>query len=133
VAEEQALLDSGASENLIDEETWKTLGIGAFVLPKPITIYNVDGMENKQGKITKYCWLKVKRENQEHRMRFYLTGIGKDHFILGYPFLLAFNPQINWQKGQILEPATKISTIGFKQAQRLLRGTQLRAMRMCKG
>jgi hypothetical protein len=60
VAEEQALLDSGASENLIDEETWKELRIGAFVLPKPITIYNVDGMENKQGKIIKYCWLKVK-------------------------------------------------------------------------
>jgi hypothetical protein len=111
VAEEQAFLDSGASENLIDEESWKTLGIGAFVLPKPITIYNVDGMENKQGKITKYCWLKV------------LTGIGKDCFILGYPFLLAFNPQINWQKGQILGPATKISTIGFKQAQKLLRRT----------
>jgi hypothetical protein len=133
VAEEQALLDSGASENLIDKETWKTLRIGAFVLPKPITIYNVDGTENKQGKITKYCWLKVKRGNQEHRMRFYLTGIGMDCFILGYHFLLTFNPQINWQKGQILGPVTKISTIGFKQAQRLLRRTQLRAIRMCKG
>ena len=50
VAEEQALLDSGASENLIDKETWKSLGIGSFKLPKPITIYNVDGTENKQGK-----------------------------------------------------------------------------------
>jgi hypothetical protein len=60
VAEEQVLLNSGASENLIDEETWKTLGIRAFRLPKLITIYNVDGTENKQGKITQYCWLKVK-------------------------------------------------------------------------
>ena len=75
VAEEQALLDSGASENLIDEETWKTLGIGAFTLPRPITIYNVDGTENKQGKITRYCWLKVKRGDKEHRMRFFITGI----------------------------------------------------------
>jgi len=61
VAEEQALLDSGASENLIDEETWNTLGIGAFKLPKPITILQLDGTENKQGKITQYCWLKVKK------------------------------------------------------------------------
>jgi hypothetical protein len=66
VAEEQVLLDSGASKNLIDEGTWKTLRIGAFVLPKLITIYNMDGMANKQGKITKYCWLKVKQGNQEH-------------------------------------------------------------------
>ena len=51
VAEEQALLDSGASENLIDKETWKSLGIGLFKLPKLITIYNVDRTENKQGKI----------------------------------------------------------------------------------
>jgi hypothetical protein len=133
VAKEQVLLDNGASENLIDEETWKTLRIGAFVLPKPITIYNVYGTENKQGKITKYCWLKVQWGNQEHWMRFYLTGIGKDCFILGYPFLLTFNPQIKWQKGQIQGPATKISTIGFKQAQRPLRRTQLWAIRMCKG
>jgi hypothetical protein len=133
VAEEQALLDSGASENLIDEETWKTPGIGAFVLPKLITIYNMDGMEHKQGKINKYCWLKVKWGNQEHQMWFCLTGIGKGCFILGYPFLLTFNPQIDWQKGQILGPATKISTIGFKQAQRLLRRTQLWAIRICKG
>jgi hypothetical protein len=89
VVEEQALLDSGASENLLDIETWKTLGIGAFELPKPITIFNVDGTENKQGKITKYCWLKVKKGNREQRMRFFLTGLGKDRFILGYPFLIA--------------------------------------------
>ena len=61
MAEEQALLDSGASENFSNEETWKELNIGAFTLPKPVTIYNVDGTENKQGKITRYCWLKVKR------------------------------------------------------------------------
>ena len=60
VAEEQALLDSRASENLIDEETWRSLGIGSFKLPKPITIYNIDGTENKQGKIIRYCWLKVR-------------------------------------------------------------------------
>ena len=125
VAEEQALLDSGASENLIDEETWRSLGIGSFKLPKPITIYNVDGTENKHGKITRYCWLKVRRGDKEHRMRFFLTGIEKDHFILGYPFLFAFNPQIDWKKGHILGPATKISTIGFKQAHRLLRKIQL--------
>jgi hypothetical protein len=60
VAEEQALLDSRASENLIDKEIWKTLEIGAFVLSKPTTIYNIDRTENKQGKLIKYCWLKVK-------------------------------------------------------------------------
>ena len=66
-------------------------------------------------------------------MRFFLTGIGKDLFILGYPFLFAFNPQINWKKGHILGLVTKISTIEFKQAHRLLRKIQLRAIRACGG
>jgi hypothetical protein len=60
VAEEQALLDSGASENLINKETWETLRTKAFTLPKPVTIYNLDGMENAQGRISQYCWLKVR-------------------------------------------------------------------------
>ena len=60
VAEDKALVDSGASKNFINEETWKTLNIGAFQLTRLVTIYNVDGTENKQGKITKYCWLRVK-------------------------------------------------------------------------
>ena len=59
VAEEQALVNSGASENFIDKETWKGLGIGQFCLAQPVTIYNVDGTENIQGKITHYCWLRV--------------------------------------------------------------------------
>jgi hypothetical protein len=54
VAEEQVLLDSGASENLINEETWETLGTKAFALPKPVTIYNLDGTENAQGRISQY-------------------------------------------------------------------------------
>lgn len=36
VAEERALIDSGASENFLDQETWQKLGIGSVNLEKPI-------------------------------------------------------------------------------------------------
>jgi predicted aspartyl protease len=55
MANEKALLDSGATENFIDETTWQRLGIGQKELGKPITVTNVDGTENKKGKITHYC------------------------------------------------------------------------------
>ena len=116
VTAEQALLDSGATENFIDEEVWKALHIGAWTLPNPVTIYNVDGTENKQGKITHYCWLKVKRGPQIERMHFYLTSLGKDRFILGYLFLYAFNPRINWKKSEILGPPIEIETIGYRRS-----------------
>ena len=54
-----ALIDSGATDNFIDENVWHTLNIGHFSLCKPITVNNMDGMENCQGKIEHYCWLKV--------------------------------------------------------------------------
>src|SRR6266850_2012163 len=131
VTEGRALLDSGASENLINKETWKTLETGAFTLTKPITVHNLDGTENKRGKITQYCWLRIKRGNKEQQMRFFITDTGEDHFILGYPFLSAFNPQVDWSKGQILGPMTNVLTIEFKRAQKQLRRVQLRAIRTC--
>jgi hypothetical protein len=58
-AKEEALVDSGAMKNFIDQETWARMGIGKRQTERPMTVYNVDGSENKQGKITHYCWLCV--------------------------------------------------------------------------
>jgi hypothetical protein len=57
MANKKALLDSGATENFINETTWQRLGIGRKELKRPITITNVDETENKRGKIMHYCWL----------------------------------------------------------------------------
>jgi hypothetical protein len=97
------LLDSGASENLINEGSWKTLETRAFILSELIIIYNLDETEIKQGKITQYCWLNVKQGDKEHLLRFFITSMGKDCFILSYPFLFIFNPG-----RQILGPAINI-------------------------
>ena len=32
-------------------------------------------------------------------MLFYLTNLGEDHMLLGFPWLTAFNPKINWTEG----------------------------------
>jgi hypothetical protein len=34
--------------------------------------------------------------------RFYIMALGKDHIILGYPFLYDFNPKINWKTKKVL-------------------------------
>jgi hypothetical protein len=86
-AEETALLDSGATENFIDEMTWKRMKVGRQPLVKPIKVYNVDGTENKQGEMTHYCCLRVSYNDQEDLQEFYITNLGKDCLILGYPFL----------------------------------------------
>jgi gag-polyprotein putative aspartyl protease len=99
MADEKALLDSGATENFIDETTWQRLGIGRKELGRPITVTNVDGTENKKGKITHYCWLRIQKGTRDKLQRFFVTDLGQDRIILGYPFLYHFNPPVDWTAG----------------------------------
>src|SRR5712691_9946752 len=127
---QKALLDSGASDNFLNIKTWETLGIGRVELQKTIAIHNADGTSNQLGAIKYYCWLKVKTKRQTHRMRLYLTNLGKDTFILGYPFLRTFNPTIDWTKGQIKE-TLEIETLGRQQNRITVRQIQLAALKEC--
>ena len=96
-ANKKALLDSRATKNFLDENVWKQLQIRSFKLAKPLTLHNVDGTENGKGKIEAFCWLKIHHQGCMVRMKFYLTSLGEDRFILGYPFLYAINPNVDWQ------------------------------------
>jgi hypothetical protein len=119
-ADESALINSGSTDNFIDEETWKRLGIGKKELARPVTVHNVDGTENKQGKITHYCWLHIIKGEKHMLQRFYITALGKDRIILGYPFLYDFNPKINWKTGKVLgEPVQLQSSRYMHVAKRI--------------
>ena len=41
----------------------------------------------------------------------YITNIGEDDFILGYPWFQGFNPDIDWANNQLKGPQVKIKTI----------------------
>jgi hypothetical protein len=114
MAKEVALLDSGANENCLDEQTWECLGIGRTALHKPIPVYNIDGTENKQGKLTHYCWLRIRFDNKEKLQRFFITSLGQDRIILGYPFLYEFNPTIDWQQGRLKGGAIQLQSARYK-------------------
>jgi len=113
-ADEIALLDSGATENFIDEHTWRRMGVGRRPLPKKIKVFNVDGTENKQGEMTHFCCLRILYNGKEDLQDFYITDLGKDRLILGYPFLRMFNPQIDWVKGKLKEGKLQIQSTLYK-------------------
>jgi len=100
-AKESVLLDSRATENFIDENTWTQLKIGRNELKEKLVLHNVNGTKNKQGELTHFCWLRIKYNKKEALMKFFITSLGKDHLILGYPFLEKFNPKIDWMKGEM--------------------------------
>ena len=100
-AEERALLDSGATHNFIDKRMAKRLGIGTRPLTKPRSIINVDGTGNREGTLTKYADLSVSHQGITEVQRFFITNLGEDRAIFGFPWLQTFSPDIDWRQAKI--------------------------------
>ena len=77
--------------------------IGKLCLQKPQTIWNIDGMHNKDGTIKDFMDLQVRVGPKIQEMKFLVTNLGEDEIVLGYPWLAAFQPRINWKDATIAE------------------------------
>ena len=115
MAEEKALVDSGAMENFIDHQTVKRLKIGTKKLKDPIPVRNIDGTQNRSGHIVEFLELIIARGGKKVPARFYVTNLGGDRVILGYPWLRDFNPKIDWPTGKLEGPAVTIETCFYSR------------------
>jgi len=70
----------------------------------------VDGTENRGGQITHCVHLYIQHGNKQKRAKFFITNLGKDQLILGYPWLEEFNPEINWTDGKLLGGCIHLKT-----------------------
>ena len=100
-AETLALLDSGATENFIhlDYAQWKKLVVKQLLTPRKIV--NIDGTPNTRGEIRYYVDLDMNHGSTKVQLRFFLTNIGERDIILGYPWFMAVQPNIDWKCGWI--------------------------------
>jgi hypothetical protein len=71
----------------------------------------MDGTENWEGIISKLCVLHIWKGEQQITQQFYVTNLGRDHIILGYPWLQEFNPEIDWEKGRLLREGVRLEEI----------------------
>jgi len=78
-------------------------------LAKARKVQNVDGTSNKARQILEAVDLTVNNNGEQALHAFYVADIGQDDFILGYPFLEASNPGIDWCNSCI-DGFTTIST-----------------------
>ena len=95
------LVDSGTTNNFIHPHLVKQLGLGTNQLDKPKKVWNVDSTTNKGGELMHYVDLEVKTGNKKQKMHFLITDLGDDDLILGYPWLLTFEPKFSWHNGVI--------------------------------
>src|SRR5229473_4393307 len=98
---EKALIDSGATEDFIDPRTVSQMKLPTKKLNKDWTIHNISGTTNSTGNITQKCLLNLQIKGQTKEQEFFITNLGQDRVVLGCPFLWTFNPQIDWDKGEL--------------------------------
>ena len=79
----------------------KQLGIGTKPLAKPRSIINVDGTGNREGTLTKYADLLVSHQDTSEVQRLFITNLGEDRAIFGFPWLQTFSPDVNWRQAKI--------------------------------
>jgi hypothetical protein len=100
-AKTMALLDLGATENFINLEYTKYLQLPIQHLKEPRKLYNVDGTPNQSGELQYFTDLQVQTATQRSTLHFFLSNLGENKAILGYPWFTAFQPRINWKRGWI--------------------------------
>jgi hypothetical protein len=95
MVEEVALIDSGTTENFIDQETIKKLKLETRKLEEPVQLRNIDRTYNQSGSVRNFIDLLISRSIRKVTQQFYITNLGSDKIILGYLWLHTFNPNID--------------------------------------
>ena len=78
-------------------------------LEEPIKALNVDSTKNKKGTIKSYVDLEFQIGHKKFEEQFYVTGLGKQKIILGFPWLNKYNLIIDWKRGEIKWQPLKIN------------------------
>ena len=97
----KALLDSGATGMFMDKNFAEKHGFRMDKLERPLIVTNVDGSNNSGGRITHEVECNVYYRGHQERMKFDVCNLGRTDVILGMPWLVAHNPEIDWKKGKV--------------------------------
>src|SRR5258705_10587780 len=91
-----ALLDSGATGIYINQDFVQKHWLETTPLPQPILLHNVDGSTNEHGSITEEVHALLHFRQHSERAQFAVTNLGWQSVIIGHPWLLHHNPEVDW-------------------------------------
>jgi len=97
----KALLDSGTMGMFIDKKIAAKYGFKLQKLDRPVTVRNVDRINNSGRAITHQVEVNVYYKSYVKRMRIDVCDLGRTDIILDMPWLQAHNPEINWETGEV--------------------------------
>jgi len=97
----KALLDSGATGIFMDRKMVAKHRFRLQKLERPVTIRNIDGMNNSTRAITHQVEMNMYYKSHIERIRMDICDLGRTEVILEMPWLQAHNPEINWKTGEV--------------------------------
>jgi len=97
----KALLDSGAMGLFMDTVFTKEKGFRMEKMKKPLLVKNMDGSANIGEEITYQVECNMFFKGHVERVRMDICNLEKIEVILGMPWLVAHNPEIDWEKGEV--------------------------------
>ena len=97
----KALLDSGATGMFVDRKFAEKHEFKLDKLKKPLIMTNVDDSNNSGERITHEVECNVYYRGHQERMKFDVCNLERTDVILGIPWLVVHNPEIDWKKGEV--------------------------------
>ena len=98
----EALVDSGATISCIDRHLVNRMKWPLEKLWEPMFAQNADGTNNARGAIQHQITLQLRIQGITKTEIFYVLNLGKrNNIILGYPWLMKNNSQIDWGAGEL--------------------------------
>ena len=97
----EALLDSGATGLVMSSEFARKQGFKLKRLERPMNVRNVDGLLNKEGPIEHMVEVNIYYQGHRERTEIDVIGGQKWTVILGMPWLVCHNPEIDWRTGEV--------------------------------
>jgi hypothetical protein len=100
-AEAVTLLDLGATENFMNIKYAQRTGLPIQRLTEERRLFNIDRTQNKAGSLKYFTDVTTRTGEKSMCLRYYLTDLGENQIILGYPWFASAQPQIDWARGWI--------------------------------
>jgi len=79
----------------------KYLHLPIKTLREPRKLFNIDRTPNQAGDLKYFTDLTTRTGTKSTTLRYFLSDLGDNKVILGYPWFAAAQPKINWAKGWI--------------------------------
>ena len=96
----EVLLDSGVTGLVMSSEFAKKQGFKLKKLERPMQMRNVNGSFNKEEPIENIVEVNVYYKEHVEKTEIDMIGGQKWLVILGMPWLVHHNPEINWKTGK---------------------------------